>query len=260
MLRPLLEMRYHETYYHANVIQNLMSDPVSYIRHLDEFFGDVGYQRFVHPFPKFSALHDFIDFSMNKLTYEEVQSACSTIEPKSLACHVFATNRVLAAHNTKHKSFAEWILEEQIEDEDVSEDEAWEYHSYLNNGPYLELKELLIEEVFYVLFLNRRVLERFNKMAAEAIESGNDRRLRRVHIPEWVKKAVYHRDRGHCSNCNVDLTGVISIGASEHYDHIVPLNAFGINDVTNIQLLCQHCNTSKGSKHRGTSDLYQKWY
>ena len=34
----------------------------------------------------------------------------------------------------------------------------------------------------------------------------------------------------------------------------------GINDVTNIQLLCEACNLSKGKKALPVSNLYEPWY
>ncbi|MFS7394050.1 HNH endonuclease [Carnobacterium maltaromaticum] len=45
-----------------------------------------------------------------------------------------------------------------------------------------------------------------------------------------------------------------------NYDHIVPLNLFGLNDVTNIQLLCEECNMKKLDKNYSTSQFYEKWY
>ncbi|OQP09823.1 hypothetical protein B1692_16745, partial [Geobacillus thermoleovorans] len=36
-------------------------------------------------------------------------------------------------------------------------------------------------------------------------------------------------------------------------DHIVPLNLFGSNDASNMQLLCERCNTSKGDRSTDTS-------
>ena len=44
-----------------------------------------------------------------------------------------------------------------------------------------------------------------------------------------------------------------------HYDHIVPLDQGGINDVSNIQLLCEKCNLTKGTKSI-TNNIYQNWF
>lgn len=34
------EMRYYATYYYANIIENVLSDQFSYLRKLNEFYGD----------------------------------------------------------------------------------------------------------------------------------------------------------------------------------------------------------------------------
>ena len=57
-------------------------------------------------------------------------------------------------------------------------------------------------------------------------------------------------------------TYVVSLRFQEreiHYDHMVPLEQGGMNDVTNIQLLCSSCNLSKGT-FSATSNIYQNWY
>jgi len=84
-------------------------------------------------------------------------------------------------------------------------------------------------------------------------------RLKRVTIPEWVKKAVFYRDRGMCGYCNMDISRLVAIGNKKHFDHIVPLAQGGLNDVTNIQLLCETCNTGKGHRTTNTSARVELW-
>jgi hypothetical protein len=57
-------------------------------------------------------------------------------------------------------------------------------------------------------------------------------------IPDEVKIFVWRRDGGRCVKC----------GSQENleFDHIIPLSKGGSNTERNIQLLCQHCNRSKG--------------
>jgi len=76
-----------------------------------------------------------------------------------------------------------------------------------------------------------------------------------------VKRAVLFRDKGCCVFCKRDLTGLYSIleDKEKHFDHIVPLNEGGLNDVCNIQLSCPDCNLAKSDTSK-TSTLYQSAY
>lgn len=51
------------------------------------------------------------------------------------------------------------------------------------------------------------------------------------------------RQKGKCVVCKADIKN------KYHVDHVMPLFLGGSNDVKNIQLLCQHCNTSKQARH-----------
>lgn len=116
--------------------------------------------------------------------------------------------------------------------------------------------------MFYILFANRRLLANLNDLLARTVQLNFsddlpddiahlfDRtgKLKRVAVPEWVKRAVFHRDRGMCSSCNKDLSGLVSAQPDRHYDHIVPLAIGDLNDVTNIQLLCEACNLAKAAQ------------
>ena len=43
-------------------------------------------------------------------------------------------------------------------------------------------------------------------------------------------------------------------------DPLVPLRAGGMNDGTNIQLLCAECNLKKSGRRVVTSETYEDWY
>ncbi|MDX9973498.1 MAG: HNH endonuclease [FCB group bacterium] len=62
-------------------------------------------------------------------------------------------------------------------------------------------------------------------------------------IPKEVQLTVWQRDQGRCVEC----------GSKEklEFDHIIPLAKGGANTARNIQLLCEGCNRSKGSKAPG---------
>ena len=60
-------------------------------------------------------------------------------------------------------------------------------------------------------------------------------------IPDHVKAAVYHRDKGTCRQCGYQ-------GPYIEYDHIIPRSKGGPNTVDNIQILCRMCNLKKGDR------------
>ncbi|MDT0304000.1 HNH endonuclease [Streptomonospora wellingtoniae] len=141
------------------------------------------------------------------------------------------------------------------------------------------LLQQMAEEVFFILFINREFLENFNRMMAVYVSdvdfpelpSHGDRyllchfrneggRLRRKPIPSWVRRAVEFRDRGLCTYCQKDLSSLRSPLNMSNFDHIVPLSLGGLNDVSNIQLLCQACNLEKSDRPARTGKYYQRWF
>jgi hypothetical protein len=133
------------------------------------------------------------------------------------------------------------------------------------------LWEKITDEAFHLLFANRGFLLIFNKSLSSYLEDhpkiipikyrDNYGKIKRANnIPVWVKKAVYFRDQGKCVFCFKDLTGLLSTDQVIHYDHIVPLNCWGINDPCNLQLLCEECNLKKGGSQASTSIRYKEWW
>ena len=136
---------------------------------------------------------------------------------------------------------------------------------------FVKLWEVISEEVFHLLFANRRFLLNFNQSIANCLSDGkikipndcqgdNKHIKRDRYIPTWVKKAVFYRDHGRCVICQKDLTGLICTDISLHYDHIVPLNQWGINDPSNMQLLCNKCNLRKSGNAAFTGIKYPTWW
>jgi 5-methylcytosine-specific restriction endonuclease McrA len=64
-------------------------------------------------------------------------------------------------------------------------------------------------------------------------------RGRRNPIPREVRRAVFERDGGKCTECGstFDL----------QYDHVIPVALGGATTVENLQLLCADCNREKGA-------------
>lgn len=129
----------------------------------------------------------------------------------------------------------------------------------------------MAEEVFHLLFANRAFLLQFNLSLAEFLRSGqvtvpeeylNEKgKIKRCsYFPTWVKNAIYYRDQGRCVLCQRDLTGLVSVDKRVHYDHIVPLNLWGVNDPCNLQLLCEECNLKKAGTLATTAARYVPWW
>ena len=273
-MRPsLFEIKYFETYYFANIINNILRDPFAYLRSLDDFFGENNYKEFLEPFPKISRLHNFITFIIDSINYEEIndEQTEAFINRKTKLWIEIAFEH----YEFEFESFDNWLLYQDKGRQDITEDDIVEYLNELQlSGPYEQLLERMAEEIFFILFLNRQTLQRFNSMIASQIQFRDldelDREdlfffkksgiLKRVNIPSWVQRAVLHRDRGMCVSCSKDISGLLNIGYTENFDHIIPLAVGGINDVTNIQLLCETCNKSKQAKEIETSLKYEKWY
>lgn len=277
-------MRYVDTYYFANIVEKVIKNSFDYLRNLESWIGgDITFS-YVAPFRKNSNLHEFIDFVLDTVFFEEMSRL--TLENirvrKFDSKNEFRTpiEELFIKYELSYKSFEEWSIENGLvlNEESMSEEEFEKYYEYSSELIY-EVRQNITEEVFYILFLNREFLQEFNSFMADYLEMEADNlteekiktedldkivrksgKLYRPSIPQWVKKAVFYRDRGRCCYCNKDLSGVISLQSNKNYDHIIPLNQFGFNDVTNIQLLCLECNSEKSGDNRKVSINYEKWY
>jgi len=271
--KNIFKMDYYQTYYFSNVCNNVIENPLNYIRILDDFWGNGKIEYFLQPFKKYSNLHMFIELSIDRLFYESNRQY-EVLPIDELLNKDFFINNALNYHNIKHKSFRDWYKNNNYTDE-YPDDVMYMYLEFIEfSEDYLTLKDQLIEEIFFILFMNRKFLKKFNMELSGTFEMLEDeditlisksylkknKILLRKKIPSWAKKAVFYRDRGVCVYCKKDLSGLLNISNKYHIDHIVPLSKFGFNDISNLQLLCESCNTSKGNRHTETSIDYEKWY
>ncbi len=284
--RQSIEIRYSYTYYYAGVIKNVLENTMDYCRAIDEFYGEPMNLFFYKPYQKFSILHEFIEFIVDRLFYEELYridfqnksneyNRVKDVHPYADLIRELPINGALREYGMVHIGFLQWLSDYGISYDKVEIDIANDYYSYLQeSGLYYGLLDRLVSEVFFLLFSNRKILLDFNSLIAEVISTeridemagdkkvnfSSDGRLKRVYIPRWVKRAVFFRDRGRCVLCNKDLTNLVSLNNKEYFDHMVPLVKGGTNDVTNMQLLCHRCNTKKSGKISSTSMFYEAWY
>jgi hypothetical protein len=288
--RPLIELTYYETYYFSNAVKNVLEHQMHYLRNLNDFYGDGKYLGLTAPFRKFSAFHVFIQFVIDEIMSEEMLHDVKLDIRQDTLHHLkdvpsaFAfdphpaklpVNLALDRFGIEHQSFEDWLKEQGTAFMDARDHDVEEYYFALREeGPWDELLERATREIFFVLFQNRDVLMFFNDMMADQVKDGGEEALEgehaerfaragvlnRVSIPEWVRRAVFFRDRGLCVLCHRDLTGIVNIWSEDNFDHIVPLAAGGLNDVSNMQLLCRECNSKKRAGEPTTSNRYEAWY
>lgn len=273
MNKNLFEVKYFETYYFLNLINNLINSPSLYLRGLDDFFGDNRIYFLIQPFEKFSLLHKFICFIIQSVNYEQIDDVVvdSVVHSNSKLW----LEEALEFHSIDFTSFNDFIKGKNIDIDNLEESDIRDYYSYqFDLGNYSLILEKLTEEVFFLLFLNRTFLMKFNMLVSSYLQLGDyeeipdelkrhftkETKMKRVNIPKWAKRAVFFRDRGRCCLCSKDLSGILSLTTRENFDHIVPLAKRGVNDITNFQLLCKECNNIKLHHKIETSNNYEKWY
>lgn len=266
---------YFNTYYYANIVNNVLSGDAELMGFISNFFAHEGIlYSLAEPFQKRSAFHVFIEHIVGEFFDHDMHEHDERdFEYCQLNAH--ATFTPYAANVLGHYGMDNCLDGEEFK----SYEDVEKYHNELYlTGILLDLYEVIADEIFYLMFNNRKVLLLFNDMIAQHMKDIDlvdfDEKeyeqaiklftkagiLKRVKIPEWCKKAVYFRDRGRCCLCHKDLSGTLSLNNKNHYDHIIPLAQGGLNDVANIQLLCDGCNTSKGAKSIVTSEFYERWF
>lgn len=280
-----IEMKYLGTYYYANILHNVLKNSFEYLTNFEAVFGNQGILYFAKPFRKKSNLHIFIEFIIESIFFEEKNQLtlnnCLDRSNFDFANPTYITplEKVFQAYSIEHLSFQDWRVHNQegdLKDEHIE----YYYEDLSESDGFYNVVEKLTEDVFYILFLNRELLQRFNELLSSYLENcvdddqaseiinkermdkivRSDFKLYRKNIPMWVKRAVFFRDRGICVHCGKDLSGYLSIFNTENYDHIVPLNLHGFNDVSNIQLLCSECNSDKLGNRTEPTIKYQRWY
>ena len=141
---------------------------------------------------------------------------------------------------------------------------------------YDDLLSRMADEVFHVVFRDRVTMRDLNAYFSMYVEKISEKlemldmetqdnftkkgTLKRKGILTWVKRAVFFREQGRCASCGMNITGLLDAIPNEQFDHIIPLADFGLNDLSNIQLLCKPCNLHKSASRSDTSDRYRRWY
>ena len=267
-----IEMTYENVYYYCNVIDNLLHHFTSSIDWVSTGmqFTESFFEGEVKEFSKYSALHNFCDYVVMQLLFEDTEKQLEEAQEKYDESEIqdkeerlkaalgnfenceLEVDRLFKMYGIEHETFFWYLMTHKMESFLDAYNEFTSYDIELDNA-----MQNLTREIFYILFQNRMFLCRFNSYMASA----NPVRRKRCYIPKWVKRAVKYRDRGKCVCCGKDLSGLLDCEDKRavHFDHIVSLQEGGMNDVCNIQLLCDDCNTQK-SVHSYTSQTYMDWY
>lgn len=291
--RDRIKIKYAGTYYFVSQFDQYVNRDLLFDRFLSDYFTEaaLGY---IHPFRKWTALHKFAslyaeltldaDFARaTELHYVRrgscKEESCNRYPPAN--AHLLAVD-LCRIHKLDPSPLAE-ALEGWARARDCclesgqpmvmdALDEAWS--EWILIGGKEQVAAQMAEEMFFVLFANRSFLSRFNEhMAARVsslvpdednklltVNSDGETVLRRVEPPQWAKRAVFFRDRGYCCECGRNLENSRSPINRAQYDHIVPLAAGGLNDVSNLQLMCESCNGKKSDRRAAASDIYERWY
>lgn len=270
MNKEKINMKDYGIYYFANIIDGLLENTFPYAINLDVIYGQGNIQWYTAPFKKNSNFHEFIYVIVDSVLKENHNEYENFVKHEEIYIEIW-----FKKYSIDFQSLKNWLAFKEKKLTDIDEKDIDVYLSEIyNNLAYEELVVKISNEVFFLMFSNRKILQRFNELMADFLEMLNsDERdeetkklvnekgkLKRKNIPEWVKNAVFYRDRGRCIFCGIDLTNTISRLNQKNFDHIVPLNLFGFNDVTNIQLTCKECNGKKLDNNTSTSLAYEKWY
>lgn len=208
--------------------------------------------------------------------------------------HVYVSSTLYCYHSRFFRKSGDSVEEEEVEwwialmkeygvkltrrgfdlDKDGG-DAAWKWFQKKENS-FMKFFDVVSEEVVHILFNDKHFLVKFNRLLRNVLidEDGtyadivkwpegarnDDGTIKRCDIPQWVKQAVFYRDKGRCVFCNKDLTGLVNTLNNKNFDHIIPLKDYGTNDPCNIQLTCEECNKSKGGKDKEPKYMYQTWW
>jgi len=286
--KRMMELQYYQTYYFANIVNNVIDDPGPFLVNLDGLWGDDKWLNFIEPFQKYSAFHLFLEYIIVELLCDQTSKVDLEKRKEELNKFGFVPfqkytkklkslpiENALKEHGFNCQSFEDWLEEKVKTFEDADEDDVYEYYGELSiTEGFDKLVSQMVEEVFFLMLLNRETLRKFNDFLSSIILNrsiddipsqykknfSDDGTLKRVRPPKWAQRAIFFRDRGRCTLCNCDLSGILSLQNQGQYDHIVPIAGNGLNDISNLQLLCSSCNNKKSADPSKTSTNYEKWY
>jgi hypothetical protein len=262
--------KFYKTYSMCAVVNDFLKNTLDNSLSLECFHCDEQWANWLAPYQKYSVFHQFIEFAVRSFhadqadnfdigkskrmyaSFREIPGAIDDLVP-----HQLPIEEAFEHHEIEHESFFEFLANSGKTFEEANADDIYEFMTEVwISSAYEDLMKQTVDEVFLVLFQNRELMLLFNDYVSGIFSRGDlggaedrdrsllalDGTLTRVRPPMWAKRAVFFRDRGKCVLCDKDVSGLVSLDNIENYDHIVPLARWGLNDITNLQLLCVPCN------------------
>ena len=234
------EFVFRWTYGYADSIRGIvLNDQQSLVSIQDFFFyeGRDFFQKALKP-SKETLLHDFIKENIHCETDYALKKALDEVLPDVYEILDLYKANFICAHSYRGD----------------------DYRHYIMNKLKKYVLDQLSVEVFTLLFQDREFLRAFNQHAANYVKTLRHHEhpdflkrdgvfIRNEYWSSWLRKGLFFRDKGRCAICSCDLTGLFSTGYELAIDHIIPLALGGINDPTNLQILCNSCNGKKGGSN-----------
>ena len=230
---------------------------------------------------KYSLLHHLIEgylyFYLSHEKYYLLDSLCDDFEKELIIDFFHRQYDLINEYQSSEIDYEEIIetLDSEYENSDYQCHKEYKENLRTLYEKYEEEFEKfipnIVDSIFFLLFGNKKFLFYFNEYMSSFISKDylpadmfdkHNHLIRIKYLPEWLKRAVYYRDRGRCQYCSRDISGLYSIleDNEKHFDHIIPLEKGGTNDSTNMQLTCSECNLSKNKSLVNPEHYYEVYW
>jgi len=254
MSSQLIEYKYKDIYRFLSIIQDSVENEVSFWNFNEEMFVDAATK-----FNRITLLDMYVTRTLFNYYHRMFKKDGDCIESDEIDRWI----EIMKEYE---------IIPAEEYDEDVDDASLVWFEKNIEN--FADLFDKTSPELVHILFNDKQFLFKFNSLVQKIVKDeekdynlpwpkdslNEDGTIKRQTIPQWVKNAVYHRDKGHCVFCSRDLTGLVNVLRQSNYDHIIPLKQFGTNDPCNIQLTFEECNKSKGAQLKMPKYKYQSWW